>query len=66
VGAHCQDLAQPSATFALENDVPARLKLQVVQGRLKRELAPIHRCGQWQNAVFQHTTDLPVLVHCIR
>ena len=40
-----------------QNHVPAGLQLQAVQGRLKRELAPIHRRGQRQNAEFQLIPD---------
>ena len=43
LSAHRQQLAQsPGATFALQDDVPARLKLQGMQGCLKSELTPIH------------------------
>jgi hypothetical protein len=43
LSAHRQRLTQsPVAIVALQDDAPARLKLQAMQGCLKRELTPIH------------------------
>jgi hypothetical protein len=65
VRANCQNLAKPGLTVAFEDDVPTRLRRQLMQGCLERELAPIHRGRQWQDPAFQVTASPPVLVHTV-
>jgi hypothetical protein len=65
VRAHCQNLAKPRLTVAFEDDVSTRLHQQLVQGRLERKLAPIHRAGQRQDAALQLTASPPVLVYTV-